>query len=127
MDDYLVNERAVVQAYDLIERRHYVIGTTWPQDHPTLDQQEAFIRTHTWQAFALWHLAIAPDSPEQTIARYQFAYGDFTRLHRAALVDCLARAQRGGHRLLEEACSELLHRLDAKAGIPDLDLPDLPR
>lgn len=117
MDDYVVNERAVVQAYDLIDRRHFLIGTSWPQAHPSPAEQDAFIRTHSWPAFALWHLAIAPGSPELTIGHYQFAYGDFARVHRAALVDCLDRARRGGYRHLEEACSELLHRLDAKAGI----------
>ncbi len=117
MDEYTVNERALVHAYDLIEHRRFVIGTDWDESHPTPVEQQAFIDEHSWDAFALWHLAIADDSPRETIARHQFALGDFHRVHRSALVSTVDRARAGGHHLLEEAAEELLHRLDAKAGV----------
>ncbi len=118
MDAYEVNESAVVHAYELISNRRFVIGTDWPESHPTLEQQKAYLKKRSWEDFGRWHLALDTASPEHTIGHYQFAYGDGARVHRSALASCVARAKQGGHRKLEQAAEELLHRLDDKAGIP---------
>ncbi len=118
MDDFVVNERAMVHAYELIDHRRFVVGTDWPHCHPTPAQQQAFVDGHSWDAHGLWHLVIAQDCPEGTLARHRFAYGDFVRVHRSALTNCLERARQGGLRPLQDAALELLRRLDAKAGIP---------
>lgn len=117
MDEYQVNERAVVHAYHLIDRKRFVIGTDWDHDRPTLAQRQAFVARHSWNVYSWWHLGVDPNSLEHTIERYQFAIGDLTRVHRSALAGCLARAERGGHHQLAEASMELLRRLDARAGI----------
>ncbi len=125
MDDYVVHDDAVVHAYQLIDDRHVVLGTDWEESHPTLGQQEEFIARNSWDAFARWHLALDPSVPPETIGHYQFAYGDGVRVHRSALVSCVTRARRRGDRKLEQAAEELLRRIDAKAGIADVDGADV--
>lgn len=117
MNGYVLNDRAVVNAYGLIEDKRFVVGTDWDSSHPTPADQAAFLEAHSWDTFALWHLAVDEGAAEETMARHQFAVGDFTRVHRSALVRCVERARAGQHHVLEEAAQELLHRLDTKAGI----------
>lgn len=113
----MVNERAVVNAYDLIDQGRFVVGTDWAHAHPSVPEQFAFVERTSWDAFALWHLGIASSGPPDTVGHYWFAFGDFSRVHRSALAVCRERADLRGHRHLTDTCLELLARLDARAGI----------
>lgn len=113
----MVNERGVVNAYDLIDQGRFVLGTDWAHDHPTVPEQFAFVERTSWDTFALWHLATRTSGPGDALGHYWFAFGDFAKVHRSALAVCRERAQRRGHRQLVDTCLELLARLDAKAGI----------
>lgn len=117
MEDYVVNELAVVHAYGLIDGRHFVIGTDWSDSSLTTAQRAAFVEEHSWPAYGLWHLATDPSVPEGTWDHYLFPIGDLVRVHRSALLDHLAQAERTGRRRLADSCLELLRRLDAKAGL----------
>lgn len=112
-----LNEAALVFAHDLIQARHFVIGTQWADHQPMPDQRQAFLDQHSWEDYALWHLGLTEGAAEETLVRYDFAYGDFSRLHRSALVECAERAATYRDGSVEAAAHDLLELLDHKAGL----------
>ena len=79
-------------------------------------QQNAFLKSHSWDEYAEWHLGLTEGANDETKARYAFVYGDFRRIHRMGLIACVYRAAEWRHKAVELAAHELLQRLDAKSG-----------
>jgi hypothetical protein len=113
---YAVNDKAVARARKLIEGRQYVLDSEWGEVQPRADGQNAFLRSHTWDEYAEWHLGLTKGAPDETKARYAFVYGDFRRLHRSGLIACHYRAAEWRHKEIELAAHDLLQLLDAKSG-----------
>ena len=109
---YTVNERAVARARRLIEGRQYVLDSEWGDAQPKADAQNAFLRAHSWEEYAEWHLGLTEGAPDETKARYAFVYGDFRRLHRSGIIACHYRAAEWRHKEIELAAHELLQLLD---------------
>jgi hypothetical protein len=76
---------------------------------------KTFLKTHSWEEYAAWHLGLTEGAPEETKARYAFVYGDFRRLHRMGLIACHYRAAEWRHEEIELAAHELLQYLDRKS------------
>jgi hypothetical protein len=76
----------------------------------------AYLRTHSWQEYAQWHLGLTEGAAEGTKARYAFVVGDFRRVHRTALIACVYRASEWRHKEVELAAHDLLQRLDRVSG-----------
>jgi hypothetical protein len=89
---YTVNEDAVRHAKRLIDARRYVLRSRWQDVQPRAREQNAFLKTHSWQEYAAWHLGLTEGADEEAKARYAFVYGDFRRLHRIGLIACHYRA-----------------------------------
>ena len=115
MATYTLNDRAVAQARKLIEARQYVLDSDWGDVAPTADDENAFLKTHSWEEYAAWHLGLTVGASDETKARYAFVYGDFRRVHRTALIACVFRASEWRHKAIELAAHDLLQRLDAKS------------
>lgn len=113
MAKYLLNDAAVVRARELIDGRQYVLDSDWGQVQPKADDQNAFLKDHTWDDYAQWHLGLTDGAKDETKARYAFVYGDFRRVHRTALIACVYRASEWRHKDVELAAHELLQYLDA--------------
>ncbi|HET8823391.1 MAG TPA: hypothetical protein VFM57_17765, partial [Thermoleophilaceae bacterium] len=92
MASYAVNERAVVHARGLIEKRQYVLESDWGDAQPRADAENAFLESHSWEEYAAWHLGLTEGANDETKARYAFVYGDFRRVHRMGLIACQYRA-----------------------------------
>jgi hypothetical protein len=116
MASYSLNERAVKRAEQLIDNRQYVLDSDWGDVQPGADEQNAFLKSHSWDEYAEWHLGLTDGANDETKARYAFVYGDFRRIHRMGLIACLYRAAEWRHKAVELAAHELLQRLDAKSG-----------
>ena len=116
MASYSVNPRAVARAEQLIDARQYVLDSDWGDVQPGADAQNAFLKSHSWDEYAEWHLGLTEGANDETKARYAFVYGDFRRIHRMGLIACLYRAAEWRHKAVELAAHELLQRLDAKSG-----------
>ena len=116
MATYTVNPEAVARARKLIDARQYVLGGDWGERQPKADDENAFLKSHSWADYADWHLALTEGANDETKARYAFVYGDFRRVHRSALIACVYRAAEWRHKAVELAAHDLLQHLDQTSG-----------
>ena len=112
MASYTVNPKAVAKAERLIDAHQVVLESDWGDVQPSAQAENAFLKSHSWDEYAAWHLALSDGAGEETKGRYAFAYGDFRRLHRSALIACVYRASEWKHKAVELAAHDLLQRLD---------------
>jgi len=116
MASYSVNPAAVARARRLIEARQYVLDSDWGDVQPNAAAQNTFLKSHSWDEYAEWHLGLTKGASDETKARYAFVYGDFRRVHRTALIACVYRASEWRHKDVELAAHELLQLLDQTTG-----------
>src|SRR3954467_15945901 len=119
MARYTLNERAGAPARRLIDARRYVLYSDWGDRQPGADEENAFLATHEWEAYADWHLGLTVGASDETKARYAFVYGDFSRVHRSGLISCVYRAAEWRHKAIELPAPHFLQRLAEKRGPPD--------
>jgi hypothetical protein len=112
MAKYAVNPRAVARARELIRGRQYVLDSEWGEVQPKAADENAFLRNHSWEEYAEWHLGLTEGAADETKARHAFVYGDFRRLHRSGIIACQYRAAEWRHKEVELAAHELLQMLD---------------
>jgi len=112
MASYTVNKAAVARARELIDARQYLLDSDWGDAQPKADDENAFLKSHSWHDYALWHLALTDGASDETKARYAFVYGDFRRVHRTGLIACVYRASEWRHKQVELAAHDLLQHLD---------------
>jgi hypothetical protein len=113
---YAVNERAVARARRLIRARQYVLDSDWGTVQPRAADENTFLKSHSWDEYAEWHLGLTDGAADETKSRYAFVYGDFRRLHRTGLIACHYRAAEWRHKEIELAAHELLQVLDTSSG-----------
>jgi hypothetical protein len=116
MAKYSLNERAVAHARRLIDARQYVLNSDWGERQPGADDQNAFLKSHSWAEYAEWHLGLTEGANDETKARYAFVYGDLRRVHRSGIIACHFRAAEWRHKDIELAAHELLQYLDRNTG-----------
>jgi hypothetical protein len=114
MASYSVNQQAVARARQLIDGRQYVLTSNWGEVQPGAEEQNAFLKSHSWDEYAQWHLGLTEGASDHTKARYAFVYGDFRRIHRMGIISCLYRAAEWRHKEVELAAHDLLQYLDGK-------------
>ncbi|HEV2476173.1 MAG TPA: hypothetical protein VGX22_06495 [Candidatus Dormibacteraeota bacterium] len=112
MASYSVNERAVARGRSLIDARQYVLDSNWGDVQPRAEDENAFLKAHSWDEYAEWHLGLNDEAADETKSRYAFVYGDFRRLHRTGLIACQYRAAEWRHKEIELAAHRLLQLLD---------------
>jgi hypothetical protein len=116
MASYSLNRSAVARARQLIDGRQYVLSSDWGEVQPDAGAQNAFLKNHSWDDYAAWHLGLTDGAPDETKARYAFVFGDFRRVHRTALIASVYRASEWRHKDVELAAHDLLQHLDAISG-----------
>src|SRR5207249_3238783 len=77
MASYAVNERAVANARRLIAARRYVLESDWGEVQPKADDENDYLKDHSWDEYAEWHLGLTDGVADETKARYAFVFGDF--------------------------------------------------
>jgi hypothetical protein len=113
MASYTVNEAGFEHAKQLIDKRRYVVRSSWGEVAPDAAAGTAYLERHGWEAYAGWHLGLTEGATEETKGRYAFGYGDYTRLHRMGLIACYYRAAEWEHSDVAQAAHDLLRYLDA--------------
>ena len=112
MASYRVNRRGVAKARALIDARHYRVRSRWAEVQPSAADENAFLKTHGWEEYGSWHLALTDGAADETKRRYAFVFGDFHRLHRMGLIACYYRAAEWEHTEIMLAAHKLLVYLD---------------
>jgi hypothetical protein len=116
MAKYALNPDAVAHARRLIEARQYVLDSDWGEVQPNAAAQTEYLKNHSWDEYAAWHLGLTDGATDETKARYAFVCGDFRRVHRTGLIACVYRASEWRHKDIELAAHDLLQQLDASSG-----------
>lgn len=116
MASYALNDSAVAHAEELIRKRRYVLRSEWNQVQPRAEDQNAYLKNHSWDQYAEWHLGLSEGAKDQTKGRYAFIYGDFRRVHRMGLIAIVYRASEWRHKAIELAAHDLLQLLDDLSG-----------
>ena len=116
MSKYSLNDSAMAKARELIDARQYVLDSDWGEVQPRADAQNAYLKSHSFDEYARWHLGLTDGAKDDTKARYAFVYGDFRRLHRSGLIACVYRAAEWRHKDIELAAHDLLQHLDRVSG-----------
>ena len=89
-----------------------MLESVWNEVQPSAEDENAYLKTHSWDDYAAWHLGLTEGASDDTKARYAFVYGDFRRIHRMGLIACQYRAAEWRHKKVELAAHELLQHLD---------------
>lgn len=116
MATYAVNPDAVTHTRRMVEARQYVLDSDWGEVQPDAAAQNAYLRRHSWEEYAAWHLGLTEGAGDGTKARCAFVVGDFRRVHRSGLVACVYRAMEWRHKDVELAAHDLLQLLDRVSG-----------
>jgi hypothetical protein len=114
---YTVNKRALEHAHRLIEARQYVLRSDWGEVQPSAKDENAYLKTHSWDEYAEWFLGLTEGATQETKGHHAFVFGDFKRIHRSGIIASQYRAAEWRHKAVELAAHELLQALDRKAGI----------
>ena len=69
----------------------------WSEHAPSTSNENDFIEKHGYAEYALWHLGIDKSQSEETKGRYSFPFGDFTKVHRCAVISLESRAAQNDH------------------------------
>jgi hypothetical protein len=85
----------------------------WRDHKPTAEQEDEFIRQHGFGVYGNWHLAIDDDEPADSKARYRFLYGDFSNVHRCAVLSIERQAGEQNYLDIENAAAHLHGMIDA--------------
>ncbi|MGO4104660.1 hypothetical protein AB4Y63_11955 [Leifsonia sp. YAF41] len=85
----------------------------WSEDAPSTDEQNDFLQNEGWGAYSRWHLGIDTDKPAHTKGRYSFPFGDFSRVHRCAVISLESRAAQNDHDEIATASKNLLKLIDS--------------
>lgn len=116
MATYSVDPEAVAHARRMIDAHQYVLDSDWSERQPTAEDENAYLESHSWEEFGLWHLGRTEGANDETKARYAFVYGDLRRVHRSGLIACVYRAAEWRHKQVELAAHDLLQHLDDTSG-----------
>jgi hypothetical protein len=110
-----LNRKAFEHARELIAKGRTVKDERdeWSEHAPSTGDENDWLERHGWDEFALWHLGVDDAEPEGTKKRYSFPYGDYSRLHRCAVISLESRAGQYDHVDIENATKRLLQDLDS--------------
>jgi hypothetical protein len=64
----------------------------WSEHRPSAQQENEFIRERGFETYGKWYLGIDDEAKPKTKARYKFPYGDFSAVHRCAMLSAESRA-----------------------------------
>jgi hypothetical protein len=84
----------------------------WSEHAPGADDENRAVEKHGFAEFARWHLGLDEEKGEETKSRVGFPYGDFTKVHRCAVISLESRAAQYGHDDIAKAAGELLELID---------------
>ncbi len=109
-----LNHKALSHARRLVERGKVVRDSrdAWSEDAPSADEENAYIDKHGYEGYGEWFLGVDDEKNEDTKGRYSFPFGDFTSVHRCAVISLEGRASQNDHDDIARASKNLLELID---------------
>lgn len=109
-----LNDKALSHARGLIRDGKVVRDERddWSEHAPSPADENKFIDREGFSDYAAWHLGIDRSEGDDTKGRYSFPFGDFTKVHRCAVISLESRAGQYDHPEIEKAAKELLELID---------------
>ncbi|MDQ0822705.1 hypothetical protein QFZ79_000444 [Arthrobacter sp. V4I6] len=111
-----LNKKSLEHAKKLIKEGHVHRDERddWSEHAPSTEQENKFIDKHGFDEFTRWHLGLDREASEGTKGSVSFPFGDFTKIHRCAVISLESRAAQYGHDDIAKAAKDLLERIDAE-------------
>jgi hypothetical protein len=96
-------------AIKLIEDGHVVLDErdAWSEHQPSAQAENAYIEQHGYGEYGRWHLGVDDEANPETKGRYKFPYGDFSDVHRCAVLAAESRAAQRDYSDIESAAAHL--------------------
>ena len=107
-DDALAHARSLVKAGKVVRDE----PGDWRGDQPDADDENRLIDQRGWKDYADWHLGRDTDESAETKGRFSFPYGDFSKVHRCAVIAIESRAAQFDHDEIATAAKNLLALID---------------
>jgi hypothetical protein len=109
-----LNRKALTHARKLIQEGKVQrdVRDDWSEHAPSAKQENSFIDKHGFGSFADWHLGRDDDKSEGTKGSVSFPFGDFSKVHRCAVISLESRAAQHGHDDIRDAARKLLDLMD---------------
>ncbi|WP_430647907.1 hypothetical protein [Agromyces sp. GXS1127] len=109
-----LNEPALRQARRLVRDGAVVRDERddWSEHAPSADDENRYVEREGWTEFRHWHLGIDDDENDETKGAYSFPYGDFSKVHRCAVISLESRAGQYDHDEIRDAARKLLELID---------------
>jgi hypothetical protein len=85
----------------------------WSEHQPSAAEENAFVAEHGYAEYGRWHLAVDDEHPADTKGHYKFPYGDFSDVHRCAILAAESRAGQRKYTDVELAAAHLHGMLEA--------------
>jgi hypothetical protein len=111
-----LNETALRRARSLVRNGKVTHDErdAWSEHAPSTRAENEFIEKHGYTEYAKWHLGVDETKPHDTKGRYSFPFGDFSKVHRCAVISLESRAAQNDHDDITEASKKLLALIDKK-------------
>ena len=108
-----LNKKAVQQAERLIPAGEIAAhNNNWQEEKPTPEELNAYLKAHSMEEYGSWFLGINPQVPAHVKEHYDYPYGDFKDVQRAALLFSIEKAQKAGHAEIAGVAKKLLELVD---------------
>lgn len=101
----LIHERKFSDKHGRADEKH---------GQPTSAQEDAFLKSHSWEEFGRWYLGVHFDRPENKRERYDFPFGDFQMIHRSDLLYIQKKAHEYHYTDIAKAAAHLVDLIDKK-------------
>lgn len=110
-----LNRPAFEYAQELVRQGQVVLDERddWSEHQPSARQENEYIEEHGIGAYAKWHLGVDDEQRETNKGRYKFPYGDFSKVHRCAVLSAESRAGQRKYTDIELAVAHLHGMLEA--------------
>lgn len=110
-----LNQKALTHARKLIKEGKVErdVRDDWSEHAPSAEQENSFIDKHGFGDLAEWHLGLDDEKSEGTKGSISFPFGDFSKVHRCAIISLESRAGQYGHDDIRDAAKKLLDLMDS--------------
>jgi hypothetical protein len=111
-----LSNRSYNYAKQLIDEGKVVLDERddWSEHQPSTRAENEFIETHGIDEYAKWHLGVEDTANPNTKGAYKYPYGDFSDVHRCAVLSAESRAGRNHHTEIQKAVAHINGMLEAK-------------